>query len=294
MRVADNTYYLNMKRSLGRANEALAKAQEQATTGMRVTKPSDDPLSFTQARSQTAEGARAASYERVVKNTLPSLEVSDSTLADVENVMRRVRDIAIQGANDTLNGNDRETLRSELDGLKQQLVTLGNAKTGDRYVFGGYRDGQPPYDADGVYTGATETQQVEVARNVLLPVGVTGDRIFGDAGGGQDIFAAITDLQDTLVSGVATDISAAIEPLDVSLEQVRVARSELGNHMGQADISMTMAQRHQDQTIEARSNLVEIDTVEAFSEFMRAQTALNAAIEIAAQLPPQGLVNRAR
>lgn len=208
--------------------------------------------------------------------------------------MRRVRDIAIQGANDTLNGNDRETLRSELDGLKQQLVTLGNAKTGDRYVFGGYRDGQPPYDADGVYTGATETQQVEVARNVLLPVGVTGDRIFGDAGGGQDIFAAITDLQDTLVSGVATDISAAIEPLDVSLEQVRVARSELGNHMGQADISMTMAQRHQDQTIEARSNLVEIDTVEAFSEFMRAQTALNAAIEIAAQLPPQGLVNRAR
>ncbi|HKU40087.1 MAG TPA: flagellar hook-associated protein FlgL [Polyangiales bacterium] len=294
MRVADSTFYANMKTNFGVRREALAKAQEQALSGMRVTKPSDDPLAFTGARKQTAEQARAASYERAVNSAVPSLEVSDSTLADVENVMRRIRDLTIQGANDTLNGNDRAQLVNELDGLKAQLVTLANAKTGDRFIFGGYKDNAPPYDAAGVYSGDTQMQQVEVARNVMLPLGITGDRIFGAANGGTDIFQTITDLQTALTSGVADDISGMLDPLDVSMEQVRVARSELGNHLNSADISLGMAQRQQDESIAARSKLVEIDAVDAYSELMRAQSALSAAIEIAAQLPPQGLVERAR
>jgi flagellar hook-associated protein 3 FlgL len=294
MRVADSTFYNNMKVNLGARRDELAKAQEQALTGLRVNAPSDDPLAFSQARAQTAEQARAAAYERAINTATPSLDVTDSTLGDVENVMRRVRDIATQGANDTLNGGDRGNLVKELDGLKQQLVTLGNTKTGDRFIFGGYKDGAPPYDATGVYSGGTATQQVEVARNVMMPVGITGDRIFGNANGGQDMFAAITDLQTALTSGVADDISGTLDPIDASLEQVRVARSEVGLHLNSADISMTMAQRHQDEATAARSKLVEIDPTESYSELVRAQTALNAAISIAAQLPPPGLVDRAR
>jgi flagellar hook-associated protein 3 FlgL len=263
-------------------------------SGLRVTKPSDDPYSFTQARAQTAEQARAASYERTITNTVPSLQVTDSTLGDVENVVRRIRDIAVLGANDTLNGSDRNNLVQELDGLRDQLVTLGNAKTGDRYIFGGYKDGAPPYDAAGVYGGDTATQQVEVARNVLMPVGITGDRIFGNVNGGQDVFTAITDLQTALTSGVADDISAALDPIDTSLEQVRDARSEVGMHLNQADISLGLAQRNQDEAVLNRSKLVEIDAIDSYSELVRAQSALNAAIEIAAQLPPPGLVERAR
>jgi flagellar hook-associated protein 3 FlgL len=294
MRVADSTIFANMQANLGVRRDALAKAQQQALTGQRVNAPSDDPLAFSQARAQSAEQSRAASYERAITNTVPSLEVSDSTLNDVENVMRRVRDIATLGANDTLNGNDRANLVQELDGLKQQLVTLGNAKSGDRYVFGGYKDGAPPYDAAGVYSGDTATQQVEVARNVMMPVGITGDRIFGNANGGQDMFTAITDLQTALTSGVADDISGTLDPIDASLEQVRTARSEIGLHLNSADISMTMAQRNQDDAVKAKSKLVEVDSVDSYSELVRAQSALNAAIQIASQLPPPGLIDRVR
>jgi hypothetical protein len=55
-----------------------------------------------------------------------------------------------------------------------------------------------------------------------------------------------------------------------------------------------MAQRNQDEAVNAKSKLVEIDAVDAYSELVRAQSALNAAIEIAAQLPPPGLIERAR
>ncbi|HET6338668.1 MAG TPA: flagellar hook-associated protein FlgL [Polyangiales bacterium] len=294
MRVADSTFYSNMKSNLGVRRDDLARAQEQALTGLRVNAPSDDPLAFSQARAHTAEQARAGAYERAITNTVPSLELTDTTLGDVENVVRRIRDIATIGANDTLNGNDRANLVQELDGLKQQLVTLGNAKSGDRYIFGGYKDGAPPFDATGVYGGDTATQQVEVARNVMMPNGVTGDRVFGNANGGQDVFDAIQQLQDALTSGVADDISGVLDPIDSSLEQVRTIRSEVGLQLNSADISLTMAQRNQDEAMKARSKLVEIDPIDSYSELMRASTALNAAIEIAAQLPPPGLVERAR
>ena len=294
MRVADSTFYSNMKSNLGVRRDDLARAQEQALTGLRVNAPSDDPLAFSQARAHTAEQARAGAYERAITNTVPSLELTDTTLGDVENVVRRIRDIATIGANDTLNGNDRANLVQELDGLKQQLVTLGNAKSGDRYIFGGYKDGAPPFDATGVYGGDTATQQVEVARNVMMPNGVTGDRVFGNANGGQDVFDAIQQLQDALTSGVADDINGVLDPIDSSLEQVRTIRSEVGLQLNSADISLTMAQRNQDEAMKARSKLVEIDPIDSYSELMRASTALNAAIEIAAQLPPPGLVERAR
>jgi flagellar hook-associated protein 3 FlgL len=294
MRVADSTFYQNMKSNLSVRREDLARAQEQAMTGLRVNAPSDDPLAFSQARAHTAEQARAGAYERAITNTVPSLEVTDTTLGDVENVVRRMRDIATIGANDTLNANDRANLVQELDGLKQQLVTLGNAKSGDRFIFGGYKDGAPPFDATGVYGGDTATQQVEVARNVMMPNGVTGDRVFGNANGGQDVFDAIQQLQDALTSGVADDVSGVLDPLDASLEQIRTIRSEVGLQLNSADISLTMAQRSQDNAAQARAKLIEIDPIESYSELMRASTALNAAIEIAAQLPPPGLVERAR
>lgn len=293
-RVADSTFYTNMRASLTARNADLAKAQEQALSGLRVNAPSDDPMAFSQARAQSSEQSRAASYERAINSAVPSLQMTDSTLSDVQNVMLRVRDIAVQSANDTVNNTDRAAYVSELDGLKQQLVTLGNAKSGDRYIFGGYKDGQPPFDALGVYSGATETQQVEVGRNVTMPNGVTGDRVFGSANGGQDMFAAIQQLQDALSSGVTDDISGALDPLDKSLEQIRVARSDVGVHLDAADISLNMVQRNQDDAAQARSKLVEVDQVESYSELMRANSALNAAISIAAQLPPPSLVDRAR
>lgn len=294
MRTPDSTFWTNMSRNLGVRRDALAQAQLQAQTGLRVSKASDDPSAFSQARAHGVEQQRAASYERTITSALPSLETTESTLGEVENVIRRVRDIAVQGANDILLPEDRKMLAQELDGLKEQLVTLGNTQVGDRYIFGGYREGTPPFDAAGAYTGSDSAQRVEVARNVMLPTGVTGDRVFGNANGGQDIFAAITDLQTALNSGVSADISAALDPLDQSLKQVRDTRSEVGLHLNAADMSLSMAQRRQDEAEAARTKLIGIDPIDSYSNLVRAQSALSAAIEIAAQLPPPGLLERSR
>jgi flagellar hook-associated protein 3 FlgL len=292
MRVSDSMFYNNMKRNVGLRQADYQTAQSRAASGHRVEQPSDDPFAFAQARSETANHARAEGYERTLGMAKPPLQAADSALYEVDKIMVHIRDIAIQGANDVLSVADRQTLSQELSSLRDQLVTLGNSQSGERFIFAGYKDAVAPFDAAGVYTGDTSVQEVEVARGVNLPLGLNGEQIFGTAG--NDIFSTITNLQTALASNVGTNIGDLIPEVDTRLELVRTAHSQIGVYLNAADVSESVAIRNQDLALTARSKLIDNDAADAYTDLVRAQNALAAAIEIASQLPPPGLVGRAR
>jgi flagellar hook-associated protein 3 FlgL len=282
----------SMKRNLAMRQADFVQAQERAVSGHRIEKPSDDPFAFAQARSETANHTRAEGYERTIGIAKPSLEAADGALSEVDKILGRVRDIAVQGANDVLTSNDRQTLSQELTSLNDQLVTLANSQAGDRFVFAGYKDATAPYDAAGVYSGDTSVQQIEVAHGVTLALGVTGERVFGTAG--ADVFSTITKLKTALTTNVGDTVSDVITEVDTRLEQVRTAHSQLGVQLNAADVAEAVSVRNQDLALTSRSKLVDIDAAESYTDLARAQSALSAAIEIAAQLPPPGLVGRQR
>jgi flagellar hook-associated protein 3 FlgL len=178
----------------------------------------------------------------------------------------------------------------ELSGLATQLVSIGNTTNGERFIFGGYKDGSEPYDPAGVYNGDTQSAQVEISRGVTMSYGVTGEQVFGTAG--NDVFNTIANLQAALTSGDASQISDTLTDIDARFEQVRSVHSEVGIHLNSLDISEAVVTKAKDSATERRSNLTEIDMAQSYSDLMRAQTALAAAINIAAQLPPPGLASR--
>jgi flagellar hook-associated protein 3 FlgL len=292
MRVTDGMYYSNMKRSVAQRQTEYADAQERAVSQKRVSAPSDDPFAFAQARSETANLNRHEGYERTIGMAKPSLEAADNALYEIDKIMGRIRDIAVLGANDTLTPNDRQTYVQELTSLRDQLVTLGNSQAGERFIFAGYKDDLAPYDLAGLYSGDTSVQQVEVARGVTMPLGLTGERVFGSAG--ADVYTAITNLQTALTSNVGADVDDIIPEIDARLESVRTAHSQIGVHLNAAEVAESVSTRNQDLAKTTRSNLVDMDAAEAYTDLIRAQSALQAAIEIAAQLPPPGLVGRSR
>lgn len=292
MRVTDSMFFTNMQRSVAQRQTDYATAQEHAASGKRVLNPSDDPWAFSQARAETGNLLRAQGYERSIGLAKPVLDTTDAALTDVEGIVTRIRNIAIQGGSDTYNGNDRATFSQELDTLRDQLIAIGNTHSGDRFLFAGYKDATAPYDATGAYSGDANVQQVEIGRGITIPLGVNGEAVFGTAG--SDIFTTIKNMQTALTSGTSADLSNMITEIDARFEQVRSVHSQIGNHMNAADIAESVATRAQDLATENRSSLVDIDPAKAYTDLARAQTALSAAIEIAGQLPPPGLVGRGR
>lgn len=290
MRVTDSMMWNNMQRNVARRQTDAQKAMERAVSGKKVEVPSDDPAAFAQGRTEQGNIARAENYERTIGLTRPVLDQTDAALYHTEDIMRRIRDIAIQGANDSYNGSDKESMIQELEGLRNQLISIGNTSNGERFIFAGYRDDQPPYDAAGAYTGDTNAASVEISRNVSMPLGVTGEAIFGTAG--NDVFTTITNLQTALGTSNGLAASAAVAEIDTRFEQVRAVHSQVGINMNALDISEAVVLRAKDTATERRSSLIDIDAALAFTDLARARNALAAAIQIAGQLPPPGLATR--
>jgi len=280
----------NVQRGVTSRQTAYQDAQEKAISGKRVNVPSDDPAAFAQGRVETGNIARAENYERTIGQTRPMLQQTEDALYHTEDIVARVRAIAVQGANDTNNASDRASMVDELSGLATQLVSIGNTTNGERFIFGGYKDGTQPYDAAGVYSGDTETAQVEISRGVTMQYGVTGEAVFGTAG--NDVFKTISNLQAALSSGDGSAISGTLTEIDARLDQVRGVHSEVGIHLNALDISEAVVTKQKDSATERRSNAIDIDMATSYSDLMRAQSALAAAISIAGQLPPPGLASR--
>ena len=290
MRVSDSMMWSNMQRNISLRHADFQTTQQRALSGKKVSVPSDDPASFAQARLEQSNIARSENYERVIGLTRPVLAQTDDALFHTQDILGRVRDIAIQGANDALNDTDKASLIQELNGLRDQLISIGNTSSGDRFIFAGFRDDQPPFDAAGVYSGDTDSATVEISRNVSIPFGVTGEALFGSAG--NDVFTTISNLQTALGSSNGLAASATVAEIDTRFEQVRALHSQVGTHLNSLDISEAVVVRSKDTSVENRSTLVDLDAALAYTDLARAQTALAAAIQIAAQLPPPGLATR--
>jgi flagellar hook-associated protein 3 FlgL len=99
-------------------------------------------------------------------NVQNRLGVQENTLAQVNDLMARVNDLTIQASNPALSAADKKTLITELNQIRDGLLSLANADDGTgRYVFGGTNDGDPPFakiNGKVVYRGDQTQRQIEV------------------------------------------------------------------------------------------------------------------------------------
>ncbi|MBI2896543.1 MAG: flagellar hook-associated protein FlgL [Deltaproteobacteria bacterium] len=293
MRVTDTMLFEAQRRRLGDARNTAAGAQERASTGMRVSRPSDDPLAASLARRETARIARAESSLRAADAGRILLDAADSALDQVGTLLARAREIAVQAANDTLGAEERRGAAREIEQIRETVIALGNTEASGSYVFGGYIDGSPPFDAAGNYLGDGQVRRLEVAPNVLLETGVSATTTFG-VGVGTDVIATLETLRVALDANDAPTIVLQLDELSAANAQVQEARSSLGASMNAFDVARSAATLAKERATSDRKRLVEVEPLDAYSDLARAQQALEAAVQVATQLPLPGLVEQTR
>ena len=293
MRVSDTMLFQQSRRRLEAARTAAAEAQGRAASGLRVAAPSDDPLAASLARRESARIARADAGLRTVDAGKMALEAADSALDHVGTLLARAREVAVQSANATVGAEERRGAAREIEPLRQQVIALGNIEAGGRYVFGGYLDGAPPFDAAGVYSGDGAVRDLEVAPGVRLASGVSATKTFG-IGAGTDVLAVLETLRVALDANDVPTVASSLDALAASTSQIAEARADLGASMNAFDVAQAAAGRSRDRAVADRQRLVEVDPFDAYSDLARAERALEAAVQVATQLPLPGLVGSRR
>jgi flagellar hook-associated protein 3 FlgL len=162
-------------------------------------------------------------------------------------------------------------------------VAALNTKQGDRYLFGGDLDDQPPFDGTGGYHGDAGVRRIELAPGMSQQVSVRADVAIKGAGGGTDVLATLQSLQTALQNNDTAGIKTTLDALDKSVSQVAEARSSAGLSMNALDAAVSAGTLARDGETRQISNLQDADVVDSATKLALAQRALEASLSASAQ-----------
>src|SRR4051812_18508256 len=99
--------------NLRNQSDRIANLQEQIQTGLRVNKPSDDPLAAASIIQINAQDSQLTTFLGNIDDATNTLNSSVSTLTDVSNLLTQARQLALQGADSSTSGAEYSALASQ-------------------------------------------------------------------------------------------------------------------------------------------------------------------------------------
>ncbi|MDB4973018.1 MAG: flagellar hook-associated protein FlgL [Myxococcaceae bacterium] len=288
MRVSDNATFNSIRRQVNDARAGVLKAQSQASSGLRVAKPSDDPVAAAAARRETSRKALSDAGKAATEAASTQLQGSDEALNDVYTGLTSARDIAMQGSSSTMGAQDRSNAAIEVRKIREQMVALANTSVDGKFVFAGYNDKTPAYDANGTYLGDSSVKQVEALPGLRIATSVTGTTVFGE--GDDSAFAALDKLATALDANDMDAVKATYTKLVSSQDKALNARSQVGALMNSVTVAGAVAERSSTNAQLQVNSLVALDEITAASNLVQAKGTLDKAITIAQNIPTNSLV----
>lgn len=159
MRITNSMVSNNILLSLNKNKEALSILEGQLATGKKIQKPSDDPIVAVRALKFRTNVREVKQFKTNASDAQSWMSVTEQSMQNSINILKRARELSVQGSSDTLGVNERESIALELDQLKNQLVNEGNVNYAGRYIFTGYKT-----DVPLVYTEPV-TDQYEITEH---------------------------------------------------------------------------------------------------------------------------------
>jgi flagellar hook-associated protein 3 FlgL len=178
---------LNYQRSLNNIQEAqsqVSKTREQVATGKVIVRPSEDPTKVATIENLDRAIAKTDTYSGLINDLKQQYELEETVLTSASDILIRLKELAIQAANDTLSLQDRRIIGLEVSGLKKELLNIANTQdvTGNT-IFAGGNTGLQPFTTltDGSVSYQGDARQIQVS--------VSDTRVLAKNRNGLDVFA---------------------------------------------------------------------------------------------------------
>ncbi len=146
MRVTFKTVNANIQKNISNRYSQLSRYQEQLSTGKRLLRPSDDPVDVSNDMKLRTKLTQLKQFKRNMEDGLARMNVSSTAMTSLNDLVHRMRELAVQASNDTLIDTDRKYIQQEVDQLYRQVVSVVNTKFKGEYVFNGTQIKIPPFE----------------------------------------------------------------------------------------------------------------------------------------------------
>src|SRR5512142_1078431 len=208
----------------------ITNTQAQLTSGVRISKPSDDPSAVgdvLQLQSDIGRVTQVAANLNAVKSEVDS---ASGVVQDAVSLLDQARSLAAQGASATLPASGRVTLAAQVEQILSALVDASRATSAGQYLFSGDSSSQPAYEVnlanpngvDRLLT-APATRLIQDSTGQTFAIAKTAQDLFDhrnpdDSLAADNVFAAVNKLRVALANNDQAATAAAADAIKAAQE----------------------------------------------------------------------------
>ena len=300
MRVTHNTMTASLVRYLTAQNEALYDRQRIIATQKRLNKPSDDPLAIGKVLDYRQTIASIDQYQTNIQAGKTRLDVTESTMTLVDDLLKVTRAIGQTEADGTIES--RQLAADEVKRLYEQILDLANSTINDNYMFSGYQTKTAPFSRDDsqlttydqytiTYNGDTGDARFLVADGTEVSIDANGQPLFHNAAaGGVNIFDIVRDLIVGLENNDAAAIADQTSMLDRARTQINSIRAANSALYYQLEITENHWQNYKPKIQDLMAKEEEADITAAVMELQSIELAYQTTLATAGRVIQTGLI----
>jgi flagellin len=254
-----NIKSLISQNALTRNGRDVANAMQQLSTGKRINSAADDAAGLAISNKMTSQIRGLNQAVRNANDGISMLQTAEGATQEITNMLQRMRELAVQAANDTYSDTDRDALDKERVELEEEITRIAKNTKWNNMAF---------LDNAGV----TKSFQVGIANNEDSTIAVE-----------------FVDLTAWGLDIVGLDVSShvasqtALDKIDTAIADVDDFRADVGAKINRLNFAIDNLTNISINTSASRSRIEDADFAKASSELARTQIIQQAATAVLAQ-----------
>jgi flagellin len=263
-----NTASINARANLDATTNRLGLNFKRLSTGLRITSASDDAAGLAISERMRARIRSLGQAQRNANDGISLIRVAEGAMNEVNTILIRLRELAIQANNGTVSGQDRDTLDQEFDNLVNEIDRIAQSTD---------------FNGVNLLDGSTASLDFQVGAGAVSGVdtlAVTLPSILASNGLG------LTPTIDISSAGGASP-TVAISAIDTAIDVVAQARGDLGAVENRLSSTIANLATATENLSAAESRIRDVDVALETAELTRNTILQQAAITILAQANTQ-------
>ena len=271
-----NVASLNAQRSLASSGTELKTAMERLSSGKQINSAADDAAGFAIAERMTAQIRGLNMATKNANDGLSMIATVENATNDVTDMLHRIRELAVQAANDTNSSTDRGYLQKEVDSLLNEINRVA-AQTvyNGAVVLDGSRDGSASGSgtAQQIQVGTDSGQSIsfDISAIDTDTLSLTTAMFTPSTSSAAPVATDVTGETGTISVATAADAAATLTAVTAAIETVAGGRASLGAVANRLEYTVSNLMNVAEYTTAARSRIEDADFAAESARLAKAQ-----------------------
>jgi flagellin len=257
--VNTNLLALNALNNLNTTESAQSNAMQQLSSGSKINQVADNAAGAAISQKMTAQITGMTQAESNAQDGISLIQTASGAMTQIQTIIQRMRQLALQSQNDTNNASDRSQIQQEVGQLVKEVGRISS---------------QTQFNTKGLLNGSAHSVNIQVGANKgqIINFAVTSMTI-------AKLFTTSTNVS----MATSANISKAISTLGQALSAVNTAQSYLGAVQNRLTDAVSNLQVGVQNLTSAKSNIMDTDMAAQTAAMTQDQVKAQAGISVLAQ-----------